>query len=100
MIAERLSARHLILQYSLAVHCTYALECNYNYGDFCYIIDDRYVLSGHACTVYMYLVWNVEKSWPGFENEGRGKEVAEKYAVSMPGCISKHQELVRRVSEG
>jgi len=62
MIAERLSARHLILQYSLAV---YALECNYNY-----IIDGR---SGQACTVYMYLVWNVERSRSGFENEGRGK---------------------------
>jgi len=70
MIAEHLSARHLILQYSLAAH---ALECNYNYGDFCYIVDDRYVLSGHACTVYMYLVWNVERSWPGFEMKAGGK---------------------------
>ena len=43
----------------------------------------------------VHVLWNVERSWPGFENEARGKEVAEKYAVSMPGCISKHQELVR-----
>ena len=30
-----------------------------------------HVLSSHARMVYMYLVWNVERSWPGFENEGR-----------------------------
>ena len=43
-IAECLSARYLILQYSLAVCCMYvshALECNYSWGDFRYIIDDR-----------------------------------------------------------
>jgi len=26
--------------------------------------------------------------------------MAEKHDVSTPGCISKHQELVRQVSEG
>ena len=30
----------------------------------------------------------------------REREMAEKHAVSRPGCISKHQELVRQVSEG
>ena len=49
--------------------------------------------------VYMYSVWNVERSWPGFENEGREREMAEKHIVSQPGCISKYQELVRQVSE-
>ena len=35
-------------------------------------------------------------------NEGRVRErkMTEKPAVSRPGCISKHQELVRQVSEG
>ena len=44
LIAEHLSARYLILQYSLAVRCVYvshALECNYSCEDFHYIIDDR-----------------------------------------------------------
>ena len=27
------------------------------------------------------------------------REMAEKHAVSRPGCISKHQKLVRQVSE-
>ena len=30
----------------------------------------------------------------------REREMTEKHAVSRPGCISKHQELVRQVSEG
>ena len=38
--------------------------------------------------------------WPGFENEGSEREMAEKHTVSRPGCISKHQELMRQVSEG
>ena len=42
--------------------------------------------------------WNCV--WPGFENEGRDREMAKKHAVSRSGCISKHQELVREVSEG
>ena len=58
-----------------------------------------HVLSSHARTVYMYSVWNVERSWPCFESEGREREMTEKHAVSRPGCISKHQELVRQVSE-
>ena len=59
-----------------------------------------HVLSSHAQTVYVYSVWNVERTWPGFENEGKEREMAEKHAVRRPGCISKHQELVRQVSEG
>ena len=39
------------------------------------------------------------KSWPGFENEDRERERAEKHAVSRPGYISKHQELISKVSE-
>ena len=35
-----------------------------------------YVLSSHVCTVYMYSILNVERSWPGFENEGREREMA------------------------
>ena len=37
--------------------------------------------------------------WPGFKNEGREKEMTEKHAVIRPGYISKHQNLVRQVSE-
>ena len=59
-----------------------------------------HVLSSHVCTVYMYSVWNIERNWPGFKNEGREREMAKKHAVSRLGCISKHQELMREVSEG
>ena len=61
-----------------------------------------HVLSSHARMVYIYPVRNNERSWPGFENEGRvgEREMTEEHAVSSPGCISKHQELVRQVSEG
>ena len=38
----------------------------------------KHVLSSHARTVYMYSVWNVERSWPGFENEGRERKMTEK----------------------
>ena len=31
--------------------------------------------------------------------EGREREMAKKHAVNRPGCISKHQELVRQISE-
>ena len=31
--------------------------------------------------------------------EGGEREMAEKHAVSRTGCISKHQELVKEVSE-
>ena len=55
------------------------------------------VLHAHVIRPCMVLQWNV---WPGFENEGREREMAEQHAVSRPGCISKHQELVRQVSEG
>ena len=99
------------------MYVSHALECNYNCEDFRYIIDLLmiasatcmyyytlymyvHVLSSHAHTVYMYSVWNVERSWPGFKNKGREREMAEKHAVSRPGCISKDQELVRQVSEG
>ena len=44
LIAECLSVRYLILQYSLTVHCMYvshALECNYSCGDLRHIIDDH-----------------------------------------------------------
>ena len=47
MIAKLLSARHLILQYSLIMCCTYvshALECDYSCEDFRYIagnLDDH-----------------------------------------------------------
>jgi len=108
LIAKRLSARLLILQYSLATCCMYVshtLECNYNREDFCYIIDTA--IASALCmyyTPYMYmhvlLRWNVERSWPGFENEGIEREMAEKHAMTRPGSISKHQELVRQVSKG
>ena len=58
-----------------------------------------HVLLSHARTVFMYSVWNIERSWPGFENKAREREMAEKHTMSRPGCISKHQELVRQVSE-
>ena len=109
MIAERLSARHLVLQYSLATRCMYvshALECYYYCGNSHYIIDTTSTM--YICTYYVHvrarainprvvLPWNIERSWLGFENEGR--EMAEKHTVSRPEFISKHQELVRHVSD-
>ena len=68
--------------------------CMYYYTLYKYMY--VHMLSSHV----LYSVWNVERSWPGFENEGREKEMAEKHAMSRPGCISKHQELVRQISEG
>ena len=50
--------------------------------------------------VIVVLPWNVERSWPGFENKGTERQMTKKHAVSRPGGISKHQELVRQVSEG
>ena len=43
IVAEHFSARYLILQYNLAMgymYVSHALECNYNCGEFHYIIDD------------------------------------------------------------
>ena len=68
-VAEHLSTRYLILQYSLAVHCVYvshALECNYNWV---FPLHRWWSLVLRA----LYLVWNVERSWPCFKNEGRGE---------------------------
>ena len=70
--------------------------CTYYYTLYMYV----HVLSSYTHMVYMYSVWNIERSWPGFENEGRISEMAKKRAVRRPGSISKHQELVRQVSEG
>ena len=53
LVAERISARHLILQYSLATRCicmyvSHALECNYSCGDLRYITD----IASATCTCY------------------------------------------------
>ena len=106
LIAECLSARHLILQYSLAMHVSHALECNYNCGisgtsltplasAMCmYCVHVR----AHVIKPRAVLPWNID--WPGYKNKGRERETAKKHAMSRPGCISKHQELMRQVSEG
>ena len=41
--------------------------CMYYYTLYMYM----HVLSSYTHMVYMYSVWNIERSWPGFENEGR-----------------------------
>ena len=60
------------------------------------IASARYVhmSSSYKPRAYMYSMWNVERSWPDFENEGRERKMTEKHAVSKPGCISERQELV------
>jgi len=70
--------------------------CTYYYTLYMYV----HMLSSYAHTVYMYSVWNIERSRPGFENEGRIREMAKKRAVRRSGSISKHTELVSQVSEG
>ena len=80
------------------MYASHALECNYNCGDF--VKSLMIALRAHVIKPCAYSIWNVERSWPGFENEGSEREMTEKHAVSRPGCISKHQELVRQVSEG
>ena len=81
-IAECLSTRHLILQYNLTMRCMSVTLWNAiitvgisvtslviaSATLYMYHVHE---LSSHAHMVYMYLVWNVERSWPGFENKGK-----------------------------
>ena len=101
LVAERISARHLILQYSLATRCicmyvSHALECNYSCGDLRYITD----IASATCTCYQATRGIAMRRLARLrKRRHREREMAEKNAVSRPGCISKHQDLVRRVSE-
>ena len=76
--------------------------CTYYYTLQVYV----HVLSSHTSYGVHVLgniwPWNVRRSWPGFEIEGREREMAKKHALNRPGCISKHQDLtrLRQVSEG
>ena len=48
--------------------------CTYYYTLYMYM----HMLSSYT---HVWSVWNVERSWPGFENEGREREMAEKHTV-------------------
>ena len=75
----------------VCMYVSHALDCNCSCGDFRYIIDT----ASATCTCY--------QATRGIASSQASKtkaEMADKHAVSMPGCISKHQELLRQVSEG
>ena len=102
MTAERHSTRHLILQYNLATHCMYvshAMECNYSCGNFRYIIDTTSATATCTCLISSHVRYCHGTSHQALKTKAERK-MAEKHTVSRPGCISKHKELVRQVSEG